>query len=224
MKCGSCDAATRLCAVVGGRSCVRHVVLLRHGEAAHNAAAGARGNAEYRSEEWADARLTERGREQARVVRREFESSGDSVDVVIVSPLSRALETAMIVFGDASVPLECHSTVRECCGQNPCDRRRPTAELRIEFPVVDMSSLTPTDEEWSPEREPMEALDARAREFVLTLARRREARIAVVSHNDFLQAVHRVFAGCGVVVDYDAYSVPIPNCSLRAADLLFAPV
>lgn len=48
-----------------------------------------------------DARLTERGHEQARSLREEMLNEGymDEIDLVVTSPLTRTLETATGIFG-----------------------------------------------------------------------------------------------------------------------------
>eukprot|EP00662_Eupelagonemidae_sp_cell21_P011641 gene11641-53512_t len=63
-----------------------------------NCAARERGRAEYKSHEWKDARLTQRGRGQALDVASYIEHSSLKVELMLVSPLRRAAETAVIGF------------------------------------------------------------------------------------------------------------------------------
>ncbi len=62
---------------------------LRHGESV--------GNAESRWQGQADFPLTEKGRSQAQALASRWTSEGESFDVIITSPLARALETAQII-------------------------------------------------------------------------------------------------------------------------------
>lgn len=165
--------------------------LVRHAQAEHNATCLAAGGDRsiYLSEALVDARLTDRGRSQAEVLRGALAIAAAEVDVVLVSPLSRCCETARIAFpaGSRFVATE---TCRERNGQHPCDRRRTRTELAKDFPEVDFSALaTDEDASWTAERESEAALVARAEAFCAELAARPEARIAVVAHNDFLQAL-----------------------------------
>ena len=73
------------------------VHFMRHGEGTHNAAAARYGREAYASWEHLDARLTEVGRAQATGCRGYAQALGCTT--VIVSPLSRAIETAVLAFG-----------------------------------------------------------------------------------------------------------------------------
>jgi len=68
--------------------------LIRHGEGFHNVA-GHADVAEYRSYTWQDAHLTPRGWRQAQALGAHIRAAAFPVEVVIVSPLSRTLETAV---------------------------------------------------------------------------------------------------------------------------------
>ena len=73
------------------------VHFMRHGMGTHNAAALAHGSGAYRSEDHADALLTEIGEAQAQGA--EAYASQLSCPLVIVSPLTRAIQTALFAFG-----------------------------------------------------------------------------------------------------------------------------
>eukprot|EP00966_Prymnesium_polylepis_P326816 7382708-Prymnesium_polylepis.2 len=84
---------------------------VRHGEAAHNPFI-VQGKAEPDPERAApllrqgrsilNPRLTDKGREQAAVLRKQLEESGQTFDLLITSPLARAVETSHLAFGAAS--------------------------------------------------------------------------------------------------------------------------
>eukprot|EP00878_Enallax_costatus_P009327 GHUV01009749.1.p1 GENE.GHUV01009749.1~~GHUV01009749.1.p1 ORF type:complete len:333 (+),score=54.98 GHUV01009749.1:140-1138(+) len=78
--------------------------LIRHGEGFHNVA-GRIDHETYKSWEYEDSHLTDYGWKQAKAVQQHIKQMGIKVDIVIVSPLTRALETAVGCFGNFSAPL-----------------------------------------------------------------------------------------------------------------------
>jgi broad specificity phosphatase PhoE len=146
---------------------------------------------EYKNEAWADARLTPIGEEQSATLQPVL-AALPHPEIVLVSPLSRTIQTALIAFAGAASPvsLVCEELVRERNGAHPCDRRRPTAELRRDFPSVDFSPLrAEADDTWTPAREPWEGTVGRATAFLHKLAALPQSTVACVTHNDFLQAL-----------------------------------
>ena len=129
------------------------------------------------------------------------------VDLVIVSPLTRALQTALGLFGDhpRTPPLLVASMARERV-ENSCDVGRPPSALAVDFPTLDVAHL---DEVWwhaegDPDErgnciEPPEAVDARAAHFRRFLLDRPERVIAVVAHGTFFfHLTGRHLANCEV--------------------------
>jgi broad specificity phosphatase PhoE len=142
---------------------------------------------EYKNWAWHDARLTELGISQASALAAPM--AAHSIELALVSPLSRAIQTALHGLPHAAA-FRVEELVRERNGTHPCDKRRSKSELAKDFPSVDFSPLlVEEDDTWTPEREPMPALIGRAGAFLRTLAGRPEKSIAVVTHNDFLQAL-----------------------------------
>ena len=152
-----------------------------------------------------DAPLSEAGHEQVRQARPTL--AGAPVEVVIVSPLTRALQTALGLFGDhpRAPPMLVHHLARERV-ENSCDVGRSPALLAADFPSLDVAHL---DEVWwqaegaADERgicvEPLEAVDARVARFRALLRERPERVIAVVAHGTFLfQLTGRQLANCEV--------------------------
>ena len=144
---------------------------------------------EYENWAWHDARLTDLGKEQSSTVAPKLTALGHAVDLVLVSPLSRTIQTALLAV-PGSPPFVVDERIRERNGKHPCDKRRPRGELEADFPGVDFSSLlAEEDDTWTTTREPWEKLVARAGDFCRALAARKEGNIAIVTHNDFLQAL-----------------------------------
>jgi hypothetical protein len=150
----------------GGSSKVVHFV--RHGQAVHNALAAAEGavpcrckrgepmgldtprdDCPYNSEQAFDARLTEVGRSQAAALRPTTATTG--TELVVSSPLRRAIETALLAFGERAggghggvLVLE---SLREQHGMHRCDQRGHTAAIQELFgdSVRGLDELTPDD-------------------------------------------------------------------------------
>ncbi|EFJ09533.1 hypothetical protein SELMODRAFT_235771 [Selaginella moellendorffii] len=129
--------------------------------------------------EHADASLTATGWEQAEFLHREFRISGlrDRVELVVVSPLTRTLQTASGIFGGGnftdttdqlaaplmvdnvgrcprpaissanSPPFVALELCREKLGTMPCDQRSPRSKSEIQFPGIDFSNIEQDQDE-----------------------------------------------------------------------------
>ncbi|KAG0558496.1 hypothetical protein M758_10G030500 [Ceratodon purpureus] len=146
--------------------------LVRHGQATHNKARIESPNdSVYESELYFDAPLTDLGWTQAQLVHEHIANTNSiKPQLVVTSPLSRCIQTAIGVFGSGNSlrPSEskfnalmldnvagtrpaisaegCPRFVaveycRECMGQHPCDRRRSISELMEQYPAVDFSDI-----------------------------------------------------------------------------------
>ena len=190
-----------------------------------------------------DARLTDKGIKQALQLRDYLANrpSGGmpftSFDLVVVSPLTRTLETADAVFGPARKPgtpvflAEQHGhtgaptpkiLVREECrerwGKYVCDGRRPIREIIKEFPRFDFSEVEHDDDIFytQDEREPDELCCERAVLFLEWLNKRPEKCIAVVTHSSFLRHLFMEFGGNTAPDDRDKLKRVAANCELRS--------
>ena len=179
----------------------RKMLCIRHGQSTFNAA-------------WAqspcdpmlwDARLSPLGREQVREARDAMRRH--PVEVVLVSPLTRALETAVGVFDGhpSAPPVHIVPLLRERV-ENSCDIGRAPADLAAEFPALDFAHLPPVwwHAEGAPDErgihlEPENVVRARAAEFRASLRARDERVIAVVAHGTFLwHLTGKALANCEV--------------------------
>ncbi|KAI3925566.1 hypothetical protein MKW98_001420 [Papaver atlanticum] len=191
--------------------------LVRHAQGVHNVE-GEKDFSAYKSEEFFDAQLTPLGWEQVDNLHKHVHECAldKKVELVIVSPLLRTLQTAVGSFGpggDAdgtyvtplmvanakysnrsaissltSPPFVAVELCREQLGVHPCDRRRSISEYRTIFPAIDFSLIE--DEEdvlWEADaRESRKAVAARGMKFINWLWTRKEKEIAVVTHSAFL--------------------------------------
>ena len=169
--------------------------LLRHGQAAHNPRAEAAREAGcsfddflrlMKEDDAFDADLTDLGRQQARAAAAQHSGTADNIQLVVSSPLSRALDTAMLVLPEATArgPFMAHDELRERSGWMLNAKRRRREELIAKYPSCDFTHpQTEDDELWTEdELEPTVQTAERGYAFLRWLSERDEREIAVVAH------------------------------------------
>ena len=183
-----------------------------------------------------DARLTAKGRKEAKALKGILSNrpSGGrpftAFNLVVVSPLTRACETANIVFGETpgtyggEVLPPPRILVREECreryGKYVCDSRSSGAELETEFPGFDFSELESNEDVWhTDERESPLAIQDRAIEFLQWLSSRPERCVAVVTHHEFLRYLFGQFGDTLHEEDRSLLQRTAANCQLRSVVL-----
>ncbi|KNC54625.1 phosphoglycerate mutase [Thecamonas trahens ATCC 50062] len=156
-----------------------------------------------------DARLSANGEKQVAELRKAVFASAPSaagwgtvralatVDVVVVSPLTRALATAAALFAETSIRVLVSPLVTEAM-DTECDIGRPLDVLADEFPHFDWSvaaehaaALGARPDAWWPAPEHKESAAAVADRASLAHAWMQglgAPRIALVSHSNFLKA------------------------------------
>jgi broad specificity phosphatase PhoE len=165
------------------------VHFIRHGESTMNLARGFKKEDEFHF----DADLTEEGELQCIKLSEHMREKFRSVDLVVVSPLTRAVKTAMLCLPhlEGQVPWIALDCVRERMGI-PAHRRRNISECKIAFPTINFDHISNDDDVWHTTHEGRE-LDAdvalRAEEFVYWLSHRPEREVVVVSHGYFLRVL-----------------------------------
>lgn len=175
---------------------MKEVHLIRHGESQFNAAFALK-----RVDPMIyDAPLTPRGHEQAAALRAEVAALG--IETVIVSPLTRAIQTALGIFKDCGARLQIEALHRERV-EHSGDLGRSPRLLAAEFPGLAFDHLD--DPWWHCERaqpqvilvEPEENVLSRVSKFREFLSTRPEKRLAVVGHGTFLRHLTGfAFANC----------------------------
>jgi len=179
----------------------RSVICIRHGESTFNAAWRETSTDPLHF----DAPLSPVGFEQVRSARTAVEAL--PVDLVVTSPLTRALQTAAGLFDGhrRSPPIVVHPLMRVRV-ENSCDIGRSPCALAVEFPSLDLAHL---DDVWwhvdgTPDTrgicvEPIARVAARAAQFKAYLRARPERCIAVVGHGTFFfHLTGRALANCEV--------------------------
>ena len=153
---------SRCHALPAGDAAVEKVLyFVRHGEATHNVVRETHVGSDnpYLNPALTDAPLTAVGRAQAERLRPA--ADGLPLELVISSPLTRALETARLAFAAhlaRGAPFVAVESCREQIGQNLCDKRQPASLTRPLFPEADMSAIAEADELFTPARETLGAL------------------------------------------------------------------
>lgn len=176
-----------------------HTFLIRHGQSTFNELFEVTGVDPLHY----DARLTPKGRDQVEAARNATQRLG--VDLVIVSPLTRAIETCLGLFDPAQTRIIVSSLHRERLG-NSCDIGRHPNALSIDFPMLDFSHLSecwwhngPKDKRCV-SVEPEVLLSSRVAEFATWPGGRPEQRVAVVGHGTFFHRLTgRHFANCEIM-------------------------
>lgn len=140
-----------------------------------------------------DVPLLPEGVRQAEDARDRF--AGTPVDVVISSPLVRAIRTAEIVTGFSREAIE----IDPLCIERSFGRMEGLtgAEVEARFPEVRYLQIGHIGYSLNPPGgEPFDALADRARRFLQgVLQRHRNKRLLISSHQTFLQQLHGVLRG-----------------------------
>ena len=154
------------------------MILLRHGQSEFNVHIAAT----RRDPGIADPRLTEHGHVQAERAAKALKH--ERIARIVVSPYSRALQTADPVARLLDVPIVVHPVVRERYGY-ACDIGTPRSELMQRWPDHDFSHI---EEVWWPsDDEPADSVIARASAFRTEMAARSDwSDTLVVSHWGFI--------------------------------------
>jgi len=151
-----------------------------------------------------DSPLTNIGRTEA--LAKQSQVSLLNPQVVIVSPLHRAIQTALISFDTHrrnGVPFVAHEGCREQLGLLTCNKAHPLSQTVVDFPTIDFSLITSQggddDTLWSPlEREQPMAEAQRVYDFLTGfIMRREEEELAVVCHSAWLFSMSNVVVDCG---------------------------
>jgi broad specificity phosphatase PhoE len=146
-----------------------NVHFIRHGAAISNDPRLT--EADIAEERFLDAPLNDHGRKQALLAGEELARAlhEATVDVVLVSPLCRALETAELILSSAGIspPVRVIELLREAHGVRRCDARRPRSVAAARFPSFDFSAVETEDDTWHQPtvRESVQELHGRCQRF-----------------------------------------------------------
>jgi broad specificity phosphatase PhoE len=143
-----------------------------------------------------DSPLTETGKDQCRM--RRPDASILNPQLVVVSPLARAIQTAYLTFqdhgptGSRAIPWVAHEDCREEMGLLICNKRRPLSHIQEDYPDIDFSLIqheqdVPFDTIGTDRRESPKEKTDRIYDFLTKYIQNRpEEEIAVVGHSGWL--------------------------------------
>lgn len=187
------------------------VHFVRHAEGHHNVAGEVDFEA-YKSEEFEDALLSNKGHQQCSnlaQIQQRFSEMEDRVELVVTSVLRRCLQTSSLSFPSliGKVPWVATELCREQTGQHPCDRRVALSQTKGSFTHVDFSQIVSEEDplyyQWNNgEREPTQACQERCEKFMDELFSREETEIVVCTHSAILSHLIPLLTGKGEFQGY----------------------
>ncbi len=168
-------------------------IFVRHGEAEHNVAFHEVGDSAFTDPKYKDARLTEKGIQQARATGVALQNL--KILDIWSSPLTRCIQTAEEIFEENNVQeLWLHDSLLERLGGGHiCNDRLACHELKKEFPTWKWEFLPELPPLWI-SRENYTSLQRRMLSFILLLAHMygdvsADSHVLIVSHADALGAL-----------------------------------
>jgi len=142
------------------------------------------------------------------------------LDLVVVSPTTRTLQTAFLSLGSpdstGAPPFISTELCREHISEAMCDGRRSITDLKREFPGVDFSAIASNEDEMFNKKESEEEVEERGRELLKWLCGRPETHIAVVTHSIFLKTLLKQFADQVSEEDRNAIHESWVNAEMRS--------
>ncbi|KAK6940289.1 Histidine phosphatase superfamily, clade-1 [Dillenia turbinata] len=200
--------------------------LVRHAQGIHNVE-GEKDHDAYLSYDFLDAHLTPLGWQQVDHLRKHVHACGLSkkIELVIVSPLLRTMQTAVGVFGGEgySDGINVPPLMVKNVGKS---QRAAISSLNCPpFIAVELcrEQLIENDEDilWKPDvREEKEEVAARGMEFLNWLWTREEKEVAVVTHSSFLFNTLSAFGNDCHPTMKSEICTHFANCELRSVVLV----
>ena len=165
---------------------IKNLYLIRHGHSLHNELFHKIGVEAFRLPDCIDSPLTNEGHLQSIELGQSWTKKRE-IELVLVSPLTRTLETAMNIFGDTDIPMISEEFLREYpIGEDTCNKRSSLTLLKNKYPRVDFNLKTDQDTLWTQDyRESIDELEQRLDEMVKYLQNRKEKNIAIVGHSSY---------------------------------------
>ena len=175
----------------------KSIYFIRHGYALHNDLFWSIGTDAYKK--YQDTPLLHKGYLQANDCKKKhvkpWNGKLKNIDIVLVSPLSRTINTALSIFGDTRhyctkfIALDCLMEYPQG-GDEVCNKRKKIEILKDNYPTIDFSELS--GDNWDNNKESIEELEERIETMVNYIQKLDANRIAVVSHSSFLgQYLHK---------------------------------
>jgi broad specificity phosphatase PhoE len=167
------------------------IYFIRHGTALHNINYKTMGESAFTTTR--DTPLVEKGISDAKLLNSTWINK-DNIELIIVSPLTRTLDTANIIFDNHPAPI----IALDCLKEHPqshhiCNRMSDKDCLIAKFPRIDFSNISQEDLDWSDniKSSHIESILIEKRINILKewLRNREEKTIAVVGHNSYFNMI-----------------------------------
>ncbi|KAI1500784.1 histidine phosphatase superfamily [Biscogniauxia marginata] len=199
-----------------GKILYKLIFVIRHGQGFHNVKEAEVGRHEWDTHwshldgdgkmSWCDSFLTDRGREQAKALKRFWEESIRDFNMpppqaYYTSPLARCLETTKLAYSGLNVPgggvfkPVVKEQLRERFGIHTCDRRRTRSWIVSNYPEYEVETgLAEDDEAWKADvRESEEEIGSRVRELLNDIFRDTEKTVvSFTAHSGLIRALYDV--------------------------------
>jgi len=167
----------------------KKVFFIRHGYALHNKLFWEIGAKAY--SDYVDTPLLHKGYIQADECRKRYKKELKDIELVLVSPLTRTLQTAVSIFGESTF-FRTKIRALDCLMEYPqggpelCNKRKTREILRRNYPTVEFTYVKDGEVEWNQNKETIKELQSRIDEMIEFIRKRPETKIAVVSHSSIL--------------------------------------
>jgi broad specificity phosphatase PhoE len=165
-----------------------------------------------------DPSLTSKGFEQCNSLKKYLEINKiiDNIDLIVVSPLNRTLETCMNIIDKKlhnNIPIISLDEIRELI-DHPCHKRISIVEKKNKYSFVNFDRIYDNQDNMYNRfngNEPKKNVINRCEWFINWLKKRKEKNIMVITHGNFL---FPMFSDVLVDVDIDKKGF-FSNCELR---------
>ena len=165
---------------------MKNVYCIRHGTAEHNVLFHEIGEQAYMTIR--DSNLTQEGEIESNILGENWLDKYN-IELVLVSPLTRTIQTAKNIFKDSNIKLLAFDGLKEYPGSyEPINHRKDKKELVLKYHTsVNFKFLSEKDSLWNEtDIETVESLEERVKQMKKFILSRKETNIAIVSHNSYL--------------------------------------
>lgn len=165
---------------------MKNVYCIRHGTAEHNVLFHEVGEKAYMMIK--DSNLTQEGQEESIALGKNWLDK-NYIELVLVSPLTRTIQTANNIFNGTQVKMMAFDEIKEYPGSyEPINHRKDKHELVVKYnKTINFKALSEKDSLWhETDVESMESLEERVKKMKDYILSRKETNIAIVSHSSYL--------------------------------------
>ena len=165
------------------------IYCVRHGLAEHNVLYKKYGEQAHFFKDYIDTKLVSDGIEQAKKLGNKIINDNLDIELILVSPLQRTLETCHYMFPNTDIPIISLEEIREYpCGLHTCNKRGNISDIENIYTNIDFNLIkNNSDIIWNNNRyETIEELDMRIEQFKKFIRKRTENNIMVISHCSYL--------------------------------------